>query len=84
MKKLSFILVSLFWGFYVQCQININEKYKEEIASGYTDSIIKNLNYLKKGLNFCVLGDWGRHGQFYQKKIAYQLGNAVAGTDAIS
>jgi|LauGreDrversion4_1035100.scaffolds.fasta_scaffold05154_3 predicted phosphodiesterase len=82
MKKASIILVSLFFGFYVQCQININEIYKEEIASGYTDSIIKNINYVKKGLNFCVIGDWGRHGQFYQKKVAYQLGNAVAGTDA--
>jgi hypothetical protein len=56
--------------------------YNEEIASGYRDSIIKDLKYVKKGLNFCIIGDWGRHGQFYQKKVAYQLGNAVVGTDA--
>lgn len=48
---------------------NSIENYHSEIVSGYTDSIIKNLDYVEDGINFCVIGDWGRHGQFYQKKL---------------
>ena len=61
---------------------NSIENYHSEIASGYTDSIIKNLDYVEDGINFCVIGDWGRHGQFYQKRVAHQLGTASLGIDA--
>jgi len=86
MKTISTLLFGLL--FYItalgqeNAQASVNELYREEIASGYKDSVIKNINYVKKGINFCVIGDWGRHGQFYQKKVAYQLGNAVVGTNA--
>ncbi len=72
MKTISTLLFGLL--FYTtalgqeNAQASVNELYREEIASGYKDSVIKSINYVKKGINFCVIGDWGRHGQFYQKK----------------
>jgi len=59
-----------------------NYTLKEEIVSGSHESTIPKIQQVKNGLNFCVIGDWGRHGVYYQKKVADQLGNAVAGIDA--
>jgi len=70
MKTISSLLFGLLFCTVAFGQENavatVNELYSEEIASGYKDSIIKNISYVKEGLNFCVIGDWGRHGQFYQ------------------
>jgi 3',5'-cyclic AMP phosphodiesterase CpdA len=40
---------------------------------------IKDLSVPDKAVNFLVLGDWGRCGQYYQQQVAKQL--AIASTD---
>lgn len=59
-----------------------NNNYVEALATGYKGGVIKELKAVKKALSFCVLGDWGRYGEFYQKKVAEQLSNAVVGVEA--
>jgi hypothetical protein len=80
MKKilLSFICFVLLL-FTAKAQHN---KFSEEITSGYDGDTINGLKILKKSINFCVLGDWGRHGMYGQKKVAQQLGNTATGIDA--
>jgi len=58
-----------------------NANYKKEQSTGYRGSVIKDLKAVK-GLNFCVIGDWGRYGDYYQKAVAEQLSSAVVGVDA--
>jgi hypothetical protein len=58
-----------------------NENYKKEISTGYKGIIIKNLQEVN-GLSFCVIGDWGRYGDYFQKAVASQLSSAVTGTGA--
>jgi tartrate-resistant acid phosphatase type 5 len=55
--------------------------YSKEIESGYTGDTISNIKSLKKALSFCVIGDWGRNGQYYQKEVAKKLGAAMVGID---
>ncbi len=56
--------------------------YAKEIAAGYKGGVIEGLQRLDSALNFCVIGDWGRHGQYYQKIVADKLGDAIAGNGA--
>jgi len=58
-----------------------NANYEKEQATGYRGIVIKDLKAVK-GLNFCVMGDWGRYGDYYQKAVAAQLSGAVVGVDA--
>lgn len=43
---------------------------------------IRGLKSLKKGLNFLVVGDWGRNGEYQQKETAIQMGKAAKQNDA--
>lgn len=61
------------------CQ-NINTE--EKIKTGYSGDTIAGLKTIEKSLGFCVIGDWGRHGEFYQQAVAKQLGNAATGINA--
>jgi hypothetical protein len=36
----------------------------------------------KNGLNFLVVGDWGRNGEFHQKDVAYRMGLEATATSA--
>lgn len=72
----SMMLVSLAFSAFSQ-----NANYIKEQATGYRGSMIKNLKAVK-GLSFCVIGDWGRYGDYYQKAVAGQLSSAVVGTGA--
>jgi len=47
-----------------------------------TNTEIVGLKSLKKGLNFLVMGDWGRHGIPVQKAVAAQMDNAMVQQDA--
>jgi hypothetical protein len=58
-----------------------NANYQKEQATGYRGIVIKDLKAVK-GLNFCVIGDWGRYGDYYQKAVAEQLSSAVVGVGA--
>ena len=59
-----------------------SDNYKKEIESGHKTMVIKGLQTVKKSLNFLVMGDWGRHGEYYQKAVAEQMSSAVVGVDA--
>lgn len=54
-------------------------KFQEELKSGYVGDTIKGLKTLKKSINFCVIGDWGRNGHYHQKEVANMLGAAMTG-----
>ncbi len=60
----SMMFVSLTFSAFSQ-----NANYIKEQATGYRGSMIKNLKAVK-GLSFCVIGDWGRYGDYYQKAVA--------------
>ena len=75
----------LYWGITAICLsvccFGQNVNYQKEQATGYRGSVIKDLKALK-GLSFCVIGDWGRYGDYYQKMVADQLSSAIVGVDA--
>lgn len=82
MKLLLCSIVGFVFMATVCAQDSINIHYQKEIASGYHGSIIKNLPVLPEALSFCVIGDWGRYGEYVQKTVAEQLSAAVVGVDA--
>lgn len=55
------------------------DNYIKEKETGHTYGIIKDLKAVPKSLNFLVMGDWGRHGEPNQKKVAEQMANAMVG-----
>lgn len=63
----------------------VAQTYKEEAQSGYQGGFNENLKIQEGALNFLVLGDWGRNGEFYQTRVADQMGKCAAtlGTDFI-
>ncbi len=65
---------------YVSCFAQ-NTNYKKEQSTGYKGIVIKDLKAVK-GLSFCVIGDWGRYGDYYQKGVAEQLSSAITGVGA--
>src|SRR4051794_17775157 len=56
--------------------------YQKEIAAGYKGDSISNIKKLDSSLNFCVIGDWGRHGQATQTVVADKLADAIVGVSA--
>ncbi len=59
-----------------------NKNYEKEISSGYKGGIIKNIQTLDHSLNFAVIGDWDRHGEYYQKEVADKLADGIVGIGA--
>ncbi|WP_431213772.1 metallophosphoesterase [Puia sp. P3] len=59
-----------------------NKNYKKEASSGHPSGIIKELEAIPASLSFLVMGDWGRHGESHQRKVAEQMSNATVGLDA--
>ncbi len=80
MKKKILFVAPLFLCFYSAFSQNSN--YVKALETGYKGGVIKDLQTVKKSLAFCVIGDWGRYGEFYQKAVAEQMSNAVVGVDA--
>ncbi|WP_256010614.1 purple acid phosphatase family protein [Desertivirga xinjiangensis] len=54
----------------------------EEKASGYQGGFIESLQVNEDALNFLVIGDWGRNGQYHQTSVAKQLANAAITLDS--
>ncbi|WP_432222777.1 metallophosphoesterase [Flavobacterium sp. TMP13] len=73
MKKIVYIFLSvlLFQGAAAQ-------QTKNRELSGYTEGYNPELQKIDKSLNFLLMGDFGRYGQFYQKEVATQMGKAAA------
>jgi DNA repair exonuclease SbcCD nuclease subunit len=77
MKKSYVIFIYLFLF-----QITFAQEYLSEIKSGYKGEFLPELQKLEKSINFLVLGDFGRHGEYYQKEVALQMTKAAATIDA--
>lgn len=80
MKKSFTVLILMF-----SCSFSgfsQNKNYEKETESGYKGGIIKGIKTLDKSLNFAVIGDWGRHGEYYQKEVADKLADAIVGVGA--
>lgn len=50
--------------------------YKDDYEGGYRGGYIKDLVVPDSSLNFLVIGDWGRCGEYFQKEVADQMANA--------
>jgi tartrate-resistant acid phosphatase type 5 len=59
-----------------------NPKDLNEYNAGYRGGFIKGLTVPDSALNFLVIGDWGRCGEFYQKEVAEQLSYASVSGNA--
>jgi len=68
---LTLILVVLFGG------PLLAQEYISEEKSGYKGGFIPALETLDESLNFLVMGDFGRNGQYFQKEVAHQMGKAA-------
>jgi tartrate-resistant acid phosphatase type 5 len=77
MRKNHLVLVLLVCFQFTQAQ-----KYLEEEKSGYKGGFIPELKILEDSENFLVLGDFGRHGDYYQKDVATQMTKAAATLDS--
>jgi tartrate-resistant acid phosphatase type 5 len=49
---------------------------------GYGGGVIPGLKPLKNSMNLLVVGDWGRAGEYRQREVAVQLGNAAHTVEA--
>ncbi|MBS7562929.1 metallophosphoesterase [Mucilaginibacter sp. Bleaf8] len=56
--------------------------YKAEYIKGYRGGYIKNQESIDGALEFAVVGDFGRGGEYYQKDMAANLAKAVTGINA--
>ena len=79
MKNFCNLLFFLFINHLLAAQSN---RYEEETRSGYQGGTIAGLQTLKNSVNFCVIGDWGKHGMYFQKEVAQKLGEASVGAGA--
>lgn len=61
--------------------ISAQDSNKREL-SGYAEGYNDNLQKVDHSLNFLVMGDFGRYGQFYQREVAAQMGKAAATIDS--
>lgn len=68
------LFVSQAWG--------QTQDYRAEYAKGYRGGYIRHLESIAGALEFAVVGDWGRGGDYYQRELAAQLAKAVTGINA--
>lgn len=76
MKKLviSFILFAV--------SLSAQTPFESEKSTGYSGKEIPGLKYEEDSFSFLVLGDFGRVGDYYQKEVAREMGNAMIGLEA--
>ena len=67
---------------FVISTIALAQNKKIEKDNPKEESTIKALKTIDKSLNFLLLGDFGRYGQFYQKEVAHQMGRAATTIDS--
>lgn len=77
MKTKLYILVLL-----LMVQVALAQDYLKEEKSGYKGGFIPELKILQGSLNFLVLGDFGRNGEYHQKDVALQMSKAAATIDS--
>ncbi|WP_396183009.1 purple acid phosphatase family protein [Flavobacterium sp.] len=77
MKKKLFIVIFFLW-----VQVTLAQDYLKEEKSGYKGGFIPELKLVEESLNFLVLGDFGRNGEYHQKDVAVQMSKAAATIDS--
>ncbi|WP_121966220.1 metallophosphoesterase [Myroides sp. N17-2] len=77
MKKILLVLSFVAYSLNIQGQT----PFEKEKSTGYSGSDIPSLVYKDNSFNFLVLGDFGRVGDYYQKNVARELGNAMVVMD---
>src|SRR5688500_13514028 len=55
--------------------------YKSQYESGYRGGFIKGIKLQEDALDFIIVGDWGRQGEYFQKAVADQMSNAATSLD---
>lgn len=55
--------------------------YKDQYESGYRGGYIKGIKLQEDALDFIVVGDWGRQGEYFQTAVANQMSNAAVSLD---
>ena len=73
MKKIHILIFFLA----IQTLFGQDSFIESKKIAGYKGDFIPELQNTKGGFNFLVLGDFGRAGEYYQKEVAQQLGNAA-------
>ena len=81
-KKNPIIIVAYFILIMLQQTIAQTKDYEAEYAKGYRGGFIKGQQSVDGALEFAVIGDWGRAGEYYQKDVATVLAQAVTGINA--
>lgn len=71
MKNTFYILILFIFGNATA------QDYLSQEKSGYKGGFIPELQLLDDSLNFIVMGDFGRNGQYFQKEVAEQMGKAA-------
>ncbi|QQU02774.1 metallophosphoesterase [Myroides odoratus] len=77
MKKILYTLVLLSFTGLTQAQT----AFEYEKSTGYSGQDIPSLVHQEDSFNFLVLGDFGRVGDYYQKEVAREMGNAMVVLD---
>lgn len=77
MKKILYTLLFLSFTGITQAQT----PFEHEKSTGYSGNNIPSLVHQEDSFNFLVLGDFGRVGDYYQKEVARELGNAMVVLD---
>lgn len=77
MKTKQALLLLLLVG-----QLAWTQDYLKEEKSGYKGGFIPELKLVEESLNFLVLGDFGRNGDYHQKDVAVQMSKAAATIDS--
>ena len=82
-RKLVYRFI-LFMGLSVSSLMSFaqTKDYQAEYAKGYRGGFIKGQKSIDGALEFAVIGDWGRAGEYYQKDVASVLAQAVTGINA--
>lgn len=75
-KKILVLLIAFY------CTTVVSQNFLDEEKSGYRDGFIPELQTVPKSLNFLLMGDFGRFGQYYQIEVAEQMGKAAMTIDA--
>jgi tartrate-resistant acid phosphatase type 5 len=73
MKQIIYFFLSV-----LVFQFSFAQHAEKRELSGYTEGYIPELQKIDNSLNFLLMGDFGRYGQFYQKEVATQMGKAAA------
>ncbi len=80
--KFALVLAALCVYFHPTKSFSQNKNDLSAVQSGYRGGSIKGLIVPEGALNFLVIGDWGRCGEYYQKEVAEQMSYCSVSGDA--